>query len=81
MTEAKPQRHENQQILAKRTSPPGLILPHDDTGAHGGISPGDGFTWAGVESDNAAPAAEDLLAKELVAAASRVEQIRFGALR
>ena len=35
MTEAKPQRHENQQILGKQTSSPGLILPHDDTGADG----------------------------------------------
>ena len=35
MTEAKPQRHENHQILAKQTSSPDLILPHDDTGADG----------------------------------------------
>ena len=43
MTEAKPQRHENQQILAKQTSSPGLILPHDDTGAdgHAAIEVGD----------------------------------------
>jgi hypothetical protein len=28
MTEAKPQRHENQQILAKQTSSPGLNRQH-----------------------------------------------------
>ena len=33
--DSQPQRHENQRILAKQTSSPGLILPDDDTGADG----------------------------------------------